>query len=245
MKSFISVVSVLCLHFAPGPVYSDDYWPLEVGNRWVYERTRIDFDFDFGEGNHMVELKEEVVLEVLSQEEVDGQVYFRLSNGQLLRKNEEGNIIERRAPDVGQGERWDTAEIVIFDITHLDDPEYRFYFPYGVFPPTRGGGVGFLAARSVGTVSVPAGVFDAISFVYGGFPAFFSIDLGLNVGVVLSQWFSEQCGLAANVLDEEDGEVLCQGEEFRLVRYRVGGKRYPTAIFKDTWGEIKHRFLTP
>ena len=244
MKSFIYVVSVLCLHFAPGPVYSDDYWPLEVGNRWVYEHHRI--DFDFGEGNHMVELKEEVVLEVLSQEEVDGQVYFRLSNGQLLRKDEEGNIIERRAP-VRQGESWDTAEIVIFDITHLDDPEYRFYFPYGVFPPTRGGGgtTPYPAARSVTTVSVTAGVFDAIFFAHGDFVDATNIYLGLNVGVVLSQWFSDQCGLAANVLDEEDGEVLCQGEAFRLVRYRVGGKNYPTAVFKDSWGEIKHRFLTP
>ena len=129
MKAFTYMVLLFCLYFSTAPVCAvDDYWPLEVGNRWVYEHYLRNF-----EGDDLVEFRDEVVLEVLSQEEADGQVYSRLSNGQLLRKDEEGNIIKHHpfsSPDTT------FTEIMLFDFTHLDDPEYFYYFTSGAFPPT-------------------------------------------------------------------------------------------------------------
>ena len=233
MKAFTYMVLLFCLYFPTAPVCAaDDYWPLEVGNRWVYER-RHSLLYVYEE--EVVELKkEEVVLEVLSQEEVNGQVYSRLSNGQLLRKDEEGNIIEHNNrfsfPDTT------IKEFMIFDVTNLDDPEYRFYFPYGVFTPEaeRNAPVGhYPVYRRATTVTVPAGVFDGIHFGDGDLTGGITIFLGLNVGVVMSVLYT-------NADTDPVGVDL-----YELVRYRVDGKSYPTAAIRNTWGEIKRSFLVP
>ena len=232
MKSFLYVVGLLCLHFATAPVHADDYWPLEVGNRWVYERRHSFIRYTDDGNGERVELKEEFVLEVLSQEEVDGQVYSRLSNGQLLRKDEEGNIIKHHpfsSPDTT------FTEVMIFDVTHLDDPEYRVYGAYWLFPPTPTlCCTPYPAYRSLTTVSVPAGSFDAIYFGDGDLTGGVIIYLALSVGPVLS-------------IRSGNADVLGEAWEdlYELLRYRISGKSYPTAVGEHSWGEIKRSVLIP
>ena len=171
-------------------------------------------------------------MEVLSQEEADGHVYSRLSKGQLLRKDEEGNIIKHHpfsSPDTT------FTEIMVFDLTHLDDPEYRFYFS-GAFPPTPelGYATFYPAYRWMRTVTVPTGSFDAVYFGDGDFTGGIEIYLGFNVGPVLSRLTGN-----ADVAEEIEEDL------YELVRYRIGGKSYPTAVSEHTWGEIKRSFLVP
>ena len=63
-----------------------DYWPLDRGNKWIYEHTIGVYD---SEGLR-IDFQEQVTLEVLDEEEKAGQIYVRLNTGQLIRKNEKG-----------------------------------------------------------------------------------------------------------------------------------------------------------
>ena len=111
-----------------------DYWPLNKGNKWIYEHTigvlnseglRIDF-------------QEQVTLEVLDEEERAGKTYFRLNTGQLIRKSEKGDILE-------YNDRFDEiqdTEMLVFDFSSLttrNDGIFTYQVPYQVMPPTIGG----------------------------------------------------------------------------------------------------------
>ncbi len=54
------------------------------------------------------------MLEVVAQANIEGKEYYELSNGQLLRKDDEGNIIERN-----RSESREEAEFIIFDVTQI------------------------------------------------------------------------------------------------------------------------------
>ena len=218
MRSFAVVMSIVCLTTGTTQAVAEDYWPLEVGNWWLYQH-RTSFYDDNGD---VVDGIEEVLLEVLSQEEINGTVYFRLSNGQLLRKNEEGSIVERRKE----------TDVVIFDLSHMDDPKYQFSVPRDSFPLTGGGGSGYPSSRSNVrgcSVVVPAGTFSCISFSDGQFEELYAIFFAEGVGPAVIQRYTDL------------PEYM---NRYELIRYSVGGESYPTNIKQFSWAGIKKHHLT-
>ena len=182
-----------------------NYWPLEVGNRWVYNHIQVTID-----GEKLPD--ETVILEVVSQERIEEKDFFELSNGQLLRKDEEGSIVERR------GE----TDVVIFDMSHLDDSQYRLFIPDHAFPLTGGSGSGYPATRAIVdpsghpvSVTVPAGTFSCIQFSDGDLAASFSMLLAESVGPVFHARYTDLPNFV---------------NRYELIEFRVGGTTYPTAI---------------
>ena len=195
-----------------------DYWPLELGNSWVYNHTWID------DG---VEFDEVVTLEVVGESRVGDHTYFEMSNGQLLRKDDEGNVIE-----LNQFERPDDPEVIVFDMTNIGDTQYRISLRYTIFPPTLGliGTVSPARTTDPLSITVPAGVFEVITFTHGDLGGFFSVALARDVGPVRSTFFSDIVG--------EDGKPL-SGASFELAEYRTGGRNYPSVVKDRSWGELK------
>ena len=194
-----------------------DYWPLEVGNKWVYNHTQVDGG---------VESSEKVTLEVVALYEIEGRNYFAMSNGQLLRKDAEGNVIE-----LNQFERPDDPEVIVFDMTNLGDTQYRISLRYTIFPPTFGlmGTVSHARTTDPLSITVPAGVFEVITFTHGDLGGFRSVALARDVGPVRSMFFSDIVG--------EDGPL--NGASFELAEYRIGGRNYPSVVKDRSWGELK------
>ena len=214
------VILMLALLFGSSAVVKaedvPDYWPLEVGNQWVYLRI-----YDDGFGRH----EENVILEVTAQVEIDEEQYFELSNGQLLRKDHNGNIVERNQSE--------SIDETIYDFTNLDDPSYLFEFPYSVFPPAREGKAitGYPASRFTSentgrllTLALPAGTFEVIHFGFG--------DLSWSTNI----FFAEDVGVVKSGSGGHMGTVF---DSYLLVKYRVSGITYPTAIGIATWADLK------
>ena len=194
-----------------------DYWPLEVGNRWVYEHSLFGDDG----GLDGVLFSEEIVfLEVEATEEIDGQTYFRLSNGQLLRNNEDGNVVE-------YNNRFDSipeTEFVLFDFS--DPSEGFFQVPYMALPPTLGREFPYPGAsgRSAFTHETPSGNIDAYAFSFGDISGSFVMQFGRGVGLLKSNTGSDQPG----------------GETWVLVHAFVGGTTViKTSVQSQSWGAVK------
>ena len=190
-----------------------DYWPLEVGNRWVYSHNWNDGGDD---------LHEEITLEVLTLTEVHGQTYSALSNGQLLRKDETGNIWAL----VGD------EEFLVFDLRNLDDPEYDISLAYIAFPPRNSLVPTYFPKRctrandkgELYTTTLSIGTFPTICFITGELSAVASVVLAENIGPVLSRRSTDLPG---------------RFNFYELVQYRIGGNMYPTALKRASWAEIK------
>ena len=220
MRSFtVVVITIVCLNTGTEQAVAEDYWPLEVGNWWLYEHYVSYPDDEM----NLVQSTEEVLLEVQSREEVNGQVYFRLSNGQLLRKDDHGSIVELKGED----------ELTLFDMSNLEDPVRTIFIPEGAFPLTGGGGSGYPATRALvdgrgqpGTVTVPAGVFHAVFFADGDLAATFTIHLAPGVGPVRQ---SRGTDLPGHV------------NSFELLSYRIGGTTYPTTVGDVSWANVKQK----
>ena len=113
---------------------STDFFPLQVGNKWVYEFT---VGFKNYEGLR-VDFQEQVVLEVLGEEEVEGKTYFRLNTGQLIRKNQKGDILEYN----DRFDRIQDTEMLVYDFSspaNGDEDTFAYRMPYEARPPTIGG----------------------------------------------------------------------------------------------------------
>jgi hypothetical protein len=200
-----------------------NYWPLEVGNRWVYQYVEEEvLDLD---NNTKVLVDEIVVLEVLGVTEIEGRHYFELSQGQLLRRTQEGNVAEYIQP---QG-----IDEILFDFTHLADREYQFFLPYSAFPPARSGGgiTGYPVARyslaGWGSLIrvVPAGAFESVQFAFGDLSRATNIYFAEDVGVIYS---------------ESSGHMIGQiFEHYSLAEYRIAGNTFPTSVNHTSWANIK------
>ena len=131
---FLSVVGIAVETVTAQKEPSTDYWPLHVGNKWVYDHTK---GFNNSEGLR-IDFQKQVVLEVLGEEEVEGRTYFRLNTGQLIRRNEKGDILE-------YNDRFDAipdTELLVYDFSspaNLDEGIFEYRVPYRVMPPTIGG----------------------------------------------------------------------------------------------------------
>ncbi len=190
-----------------------DYWPLDVGNRWVYSHNWNDGDDD---------LHEEITIEVLTLTEIQGQIYSELSNGQLLRKDEIGNIWAL----VGN------EEFLVFDLSNLDDPDYDISLAYIAFPPVNSLVPTYFPTRGTRandkgelyTITLSIGIFPTICFTTGELSAVRRVCLAENVGPVLSTRSTDLPG---------------RFNLYELVQYRIGGNMHPTVLKKASWAEIK------
>ena len=192
---------------------SQHYWPLELGNRWVYEHSQ------FGDSGELVH-EEVVELEVEATEELNGQIYFRLSNGQLLRNDEDGNVVE-------YNNRFDSiaeTEFVLFDFS---DPEEGFFqVPYRALPPTLGleGAYPGASGRSTFIHETPTGSIDAYHFGFGDLGGIYGMSFGRGVGPLSSGIGSDQPG----------------GQTWVLIHAFVGGDTViSTVVQSQSWGTIK------
>ena len=212
-----------------------DYWPLEVGNQWVYLHHGVDDGQRFDN---------QVILEVLKTKTIDGNSYAELSNGQLLRKDEAGNIIE-----YNQFERpRDVSELIIFDLTNLDEQHYRSPHDYTVFPPRLGllsYPFIFRDARREDDeiLNIPAGTFrEVLTFSHGDSGGYFGVSLARDIGPVLSRY-------STDVVDSEGNAI--NSAIYELMQYRIDGTTRPIigVVRADSWAEIKMRdndsFISP
>ena len=213
MRLYNLLTYVAVLYAVALDAKSTHYWPLEIGNRWTYEYTW------FGDDGKPVQ-QEVVVLEVEASEEVDGQTYFRLSNGQLLRNDENGNVVE-------YNNRFDSiaeTEFVLFDFS---DPEESFFqVPYLALPPTLGEEFPYPGAsgRSTSTYETPAGRIDAYHFNFGDLGRKYAMIFGRGVGPLGSGIGSDRPG----------------GENWNLIHAVVRGDTViSTAAQSQSWGMVK------
>ena len=201
------------------PVFGQDvpdYWPLEIGNQWIYNHIMAE-DGD-------VQQDETLILRVVALAEIDGTHYFEMSNGKLLRKDGAGNVIEHN--------QIESVDEVIFDFNNLSDPGYRFFVPYSVFPPGLVGDAHIASpvarySSALGgslTRTVPAGTFEAVQFSFGDVSRATNIYFAENVGVLFS---------------ESGGHMGAPFESYSLVEYRVGGTTQPTVAHHASWAKIK------
>lgn len=186
-----------------------DYWPLEVGNQWLYEHA-----------HHSPEegvVLDTVLLQCVSKATIAGNEYFVLNTGSRLRTNEEGSILERR------GE----ADVVIIDLSHLEDSQYRFFIPEGAFPFVGGCGSGYPATRSASRCSVSVGA-ERFACVWFG-------DGYLSEGATLSLVAGIGPVRMAFTTDIPPG----WRDMYELIEYRLGGGAGPTSVRSTSWAEIK------
>jgi hypothetical protein len=231
------VLTVAVTLGAFGPVmataaFGQDYWPLQVGNRWVYSHTRGRTDVY---GNEQLVAQDVYVLEATGEETVAGHAYVRLSNGQRLGAGDDGSVLEFNdrftslPPD----------EMLVFDFAsppNSSDGGYTFRLPYAAFPPTIGGDPlapdhwTSLAYRDVydEPLSTAVGPFvDAVLFAYGngiGDCAHY-ISFARGVGPV-----------ASTCMDH-----LRVFERYSLTGTLVGGRAFTpsTAVRGEGWGPLK------
>lgn len=190
-----------------------DYWPLDRGNRWVYEHRigvlnaeglRIDF-------------REQVLLEILNKEKREGETYFRLNTGQLIRSSEKGDILE-------YNDRFDEiqdSEMLVFDFsspTIRDDGVFVYRVPF------HRGGV-------YDDFSIPEGEFINVltcAFTYSPNPisdGTMSIIFAPNIGIISSGWSGNDVG---------------EFDQYLLVEAVIAGEqKFPTNISTSSWGEVK------
>ncbi len=221
---------------------SADYWPLHVGNRWVYEHTSGFYDSD----GLRIDSQEQVVLEVLGEEEVEGNTYFRLNTGQLIRKNEKGDILE-------YNDRFDEiqdTEMLVYDFSSPANRANGIFAhrpPYAFRPPTIGGGsltqdpsfTRYDVYRNFhrGKVYVddydfyiPRGEFENVLLCA------FSYSFNTTAGWFIL--FAPDIGIVSSVnLAADNGQFE---HRYLLVEAVIAGEQeFPTNISTSSWGEIK------
>lgn len=153
----------------------------------------------------------------------NGQIYFRLSNGQLLRNDEDGNVVE-------YNNRFDSipeTEFVVFDFSNPEDG--FFQVPYLALPPTIGAEFPYPGAsgRSTFIHETPTGSIDGYHFNFGDLAERFAMNFGRGVGPLNSGRFSDSPG----------------GETWVLVHaFVVGTTVIKTATQSPSWGAFKSFF---
>ena len=154
-------------------------------------------------------MEDTVSLEVESREQAGVETYFRLSNGQLLRRDAHGSIIEYN----NRFESIEAQEVVIFDFTNLGD---AIQLPYNVFPPTLGRGVPspYPTTRYIteGHRDVPDFAKDCSIAAFGstfGVASGYGVHLAQGIGVVLCN----------------HGGDMGEYEYFELIEYLIGDSR--------------------
>ena len=221
------------------------YWPLAVGNKWVYEgESRF---IGTPESGPVRTRLEPITLEVVAREIVEGNSYFRLNNGHLLRFDQQRNIIAFDTEfDVSRPNEFiffhlnaggdflqDTVavaslslgeHVLFYFFNHSDDVFFRS--PLGIVPP-QSVYRNFQSTRrtlKVLPIETPVGVFEQwIDFSHSYFGTDCSSIFVVNVGPIGSS-----CGNDTDFVG------------YRLIEATINGQRlHPTAVPASSWGQIK------
>lgn len=211
MKLIVCLTVLMSVAAAPG----QDYLPLAVGNRWVYEHQRTELNSEA----ELVTTTDQVILEVLSAHEQGGVDYFRLSTGQLWRRDATGNLLEF-------DEDARSESVVLNFASPLDD--FLIRAPYGIFLPVRGhqGAPLYPVGRQVTVlpVEVPAGTFnDVFEYSHGDLVLSFFMDFAPGVGLVRAG----------------RGGDTPPSERYLLAEYHLETPRIETAVDASAWAQIK------
>lgn len=217
------------------------YWPLEVGNKWVYEvRSRSILTKN-------PPRRDPLTLEVVGQETVEGREFFRLNNGPLLRVDEQGNIIAFDADfDPSQPNEYlifrrnaegdydqDTLgfpalsprEHVVFYFSDISE-EMIFRAPFALVPPQSEYRSFRNTIRRVRTnlTETPVGIFtDGVYFAQSLFETSCGSTFAVGVGPVSGGCGSDQSGTS-----------------YWLMEANLNGRKLlPTAVPISSWGELK------
>jgi hypothetical protein len=215
---FITRVSVSAI--AP-----PDYWPLQVGNRWTYHHLQSGSLVGQSSSNPTV-IEDYITIEIVGTEGLEGQLYYRFGNGQLIRRDDMGNIIEynNRFPSIG------TKEMLVADFSVLSNDPPLFRLPYAFFPPSLGLGVvpAYPATwLEYPPIEVPAGQFSTLTLYHSD-----SVARGYSI------YFSEGVGVVYSV---QGGDLPENIEEYLLVHAVVDGREIGQSTFVDmtSWGRAK------
>ncbi len=198
-----------------------DYFPMQVGNTWTYERNILTWVEE-----QWVYVPEYVSVTITHAEDVDGSSYYIFSDGRIYRKSLDGQVLEYQ----------NREEFLIFDFSPLEEPyyslEYELSRPYegvGMMIGVEGGGI---ITRKIthDPVRVPAGEFSGYVFYYSSVnEQDLTIYLAPSVGIVSYH--------AHDVLWRSDVVV------YSLVNAMVDGKEYGVVSVKpSSWGRIKSLF---
>lgn len=220
---FLIVLSFFMTQGTINAIAPPDYWPLQIGNSWTYHHIRSGPPEDPLASEFTV-IEEYVTIAIIDVEQIDDYAYYRFNNGQLLRRDDIGNIIEynTRFHNIKSG------EMLLLDFAG----SYEFFrFPYGAFPPTLGKAdpppspAGRPQLQD--SIAVPAGIFRVYTFDYSeGVDAVTDMSFAENIGLVRSRRY---------------GDVAYEFETFSLIAATIGGRHLPndTEVGAVPWGELK------
>lgn len=230
LRVFLVVVACLMGSVAWGSDV-DQFWPLEVGNWWRYHHIRSGLPEDpTGLDSVFVLVEEDTIeLRVLRQEVLGGETYYRLSNGQALRVDGLGNVVEYndRFPTI------DSSEFILLDFS---DTDVARVLPYSIFPPTLG---------RVDPPPSPANINpeDAVVVSAGGFAAY-TVQYSLGVDLCMDASFARGVG---PVRTRRYSDVAFEYETYSLVEAVVGSRHIgqSTAVLTSTWASVKANCAQP
>jgi|GEM_PF-6037805 len=232
------ISAVILIGFAGGgriDAQQGDFWPMQVGNVWEYKHlVRVDYErLENGEVRFDVETIQ-VILSIDATESIDGRTYFRFSNGQLLRKDEAGNVFEYlEFEDVGGD---DYLMLNFFPLDGEETPAIVIQIPYFPFPPE-----GHPAILSGGPSPYPQQrhwVPDrTLELPFDSFTGFFSFNYSLGEAEGYAYVFVQGSGLVSSS-QGSDTPVL---NRYELVRATIDGVDIPTVIESSrSWGAVKN-----
>lgn len=196
-----------------------DYFPLQVGNTWTYERKVLTWS-----GERYVYVLDYVSLIITHTEELEGNTYYVFSDGRAYRKSPDGHVLEYQ----------DGKEFLLYDLSPGEDPpELGYELPasyrgVGIMMTIQGGGFIWRSIISdLDSVIVPVGKFGGYLFSYSSVnERDFVICLAPSLGIVYYR--------VHDVLGGQDVILLS------LVNATVNGKQYGiSTVNPSSWGKIK------
>ena len=226
----ICVILNFFLVFRAGAQQSD-FWPFQVGNEWEYQHLLGESGYtEDGEEPQVVTVNQ-VILSIDATEVIDGRTYFRFNNGQLLRKDNVGNVYEylNRFVDMAEGEYL----ILDFFTPNQYGDTHILQIPYAVFPPTLGG-------QPLGTWPQQRNWVESsnypVSVPFGIFADYFSLSYSFGVAETYFYAFADGVGL----ISSGRGSDVPTLDRYELVRATIGGKAHPTHVEpSSSWGGLK------
>ena len=206
-----------------------DFWPFHVGNVWEYQHL-LGAPAYPDDGEPQVATVNQVILSIDATEVIDGKTYFRFNNGQLLRKDEAGNVYEYLNRFAGMEE----GEYLILDFftpnshgeTHIQQ------IPYALFPPTPGRSIGVWPQQRDWVTSPLRRLVPP----WGNFQGYFSFGYSLGVAETYSYAFADGVGL----IFSSQGSDVPSINRYELVRATINGRKHPTRVESSrSWGALK------
>ncbi len=207
-----------------------DFWPFKIGNVWEYQHIVGETEYSENGEEPQVVIVNQVILSIDATEVIDGKTYFRFNNGQLLRKDNAGNVYEylNRFADTEEGD----YPILDFFTPPNHDTTHIQQIPYALFPPTLGRPIGMWPQQR-DWVESPL---RPIVMPLGTFTEYFIFGYSLGVAETYAYLFADGVGLISS-FQGSDTPVL---NRYELIRATIDGKKHPTHVeSSSSWGALK------